>query len=99
MKHVAAFREHLADTARRLRRVAAPLRAAVIMARDAAGRARRRCSRHCRHYLERFQSPAIRRHLKQRQAAVDSADEYARVNGACGGLRMRNDPVRRVRQS
>jgi hypothetical protein len=85
MKHVAAFREHMADTARTLEADLPQLFGQrIIKARDAdAGEAQVREA--LRAFLEEFITLNTQE-LKERNAAVDSAEEYARVNGACGGI-------------
>lgn len=85
MKHVAAFREHMTDTARTLEAELPQLFGQrTIKARDAdAGEAQVREA--LRAFLEEFVARNTAQ-LKQRHAAVDSADEYTRVNGACGGI-------------
>lgn len=85
MKHVAAFREHLAETARALE-VELPqlFGQRIILAPDATA-----AEAQVRQTLQAFLSEFTARNtvqMKQRQMAVDSADEYARVNDACGGL-------------
>ncbi len=87
LKHAAAFREHLQETARRLgTELPAVFGQRIIIARDpAAGEAQ------VRHELQAFMDEfdaANALELKARQAAVDSPDEYARVSGACGGIRV-----------
>jgi hypothetical protein len=87
MKHVAAFREHLAASARRLGdELPRVFGQRVINAADAqAGEAE--VQRALQEYLNDFKA-ASTRELELRQAAVDSDEEYARVNGACGGVRV-----------
>ena len=91
MKHVAAFREHMADTARKLEAELPQLFGQrIITARDAeAGEAQVREA--LRAFLGEFIA-ANTAELKERHAAVDSAEEYARVNGACGGITVDQAP-------
>jgi hypothetical protein len=91
MKHVAAFREHQADTARALEAELPQLFGQrVIKARDAdAGEAQ------VREALQAFLEEFIARNtaqLKERHAAVDTAEEYTRVNSACGGITVDQPP-------
>jgi hypothetical protein len=90
MKHVAAFREHMTDTARALETELPQLFAQrIIKARDAdAGEAQVREA--LRAFLEEFIALNTAE-LKKRNAAVDSAEEYSRVNRACGGIAV--DPA------
>ena len=85
MKHVAAFREHMVDTARTLEAELPQLFGQrIIKARDAdAGEAQVREA--LRTFLEEFIAVNTAE-LKDRHAAVDSAEEYGRVRGACGGI-------------
>ena len=90
MKHVAAFREHMTDTAKTLEAELPQLFAQrIIKARDAeAGQAQVREA--LRAFLEEFIALNTAE-LKERNAAVDSAEEYARVTRACGGIAV--DPA------
>ncbi len=90
MKHVAAFREHMAGTARTLEAELPQLFGQrIIKARDAdAGEEQVREA--LRTYLEEFIAVNTAE-LKERNAAVDSTEEYARVSGACGGIKV--DPA------
>jgi len=87
MKHVAAFREHLADSTRDLASELPQLFGQqIILARDgnaAEAQVRQTLQTYLREFVARNSVE-----LKQRQAAVDSGEEYARVNGACGGIRV-----------
>ena len=86
MKHVAAFREHLADAARRLSDDLPRLFGqSVIVAPDPQA-GEEQVQRALQQFLSDFKA-ASARELQQLQERVDSPDEYARVNGACGGLR------------
>jgi hypothetical protein len=91
MKHVAAFREHMADTASTLEAELPQLFGQrIIRARDAdAGEAQVREALHA--FLEEFIARNTAQ-LKERHAAIDSAEEYTRVNRACGGIPV--DPAR-----
>jgi hypothetical protein len=91
MKHVAALRDHMADTARTLEAKLPQLFGQrIIKARDAdAGEAQVREA--LRTFLEEFITLNTAE-LKERNAAVDSTDEYARVNGACGGVTVQPAP-------
>lgn len=91
MKHVAAFREHMTDTARALEAELPQLFGQrIIKARDAdAGEAQVREALQA--FLEEFIARNTAR-LKERHAAVDSAEEYTRISGACGGISV--DPAR-----
>jgi hypothetical protein len=85
MKHVAAFREHMADTARTLEAELPQLFGQrTINARDAdAGEAQ------VREALQAFLEDLIARNtarLKERHTGVDSDEEYTRVSNACGGI-------------
>lgn len=86
MKHVAAFREHLADAASRLNdelpRLFGPN---VIVASDPQA-AEARVHEALQQYWRDFKGASARL-LQERQDRVDSPEEYARVNSACGGLR------------
>ncbi|HQR10442.1 MAG TPA: hypothetical protein PLW68_03850 [Casimicrobiaceae bacterium] len=87
LKHAAAFRDHLQETARRLgTELPAVFGQRIIVARDpAAGESQVR--RELQAFMDEFDA-ANALELKARQAAVDSPDEYARVSGACGGIRV-----------
>jgi hypothetical protein len=85
MKHVAAFREHMTDTARALEAELPQVFAQrIVKARDADG-GEAQVRRALRAFLEEFITLNTAE-LKERNAAVDSAEEYARVSGACGGI-------------
>jgi len=87
MKHVAAFRQHLAATAQALdAEVPQWFGQQIIFARDASA-----AEAQVRQVLQAYLHDFIARNtdqLKQRQAAVDSVEEYSRVNDACGGIRI-----------
>ena len=85
MKHVAVLEEHMADTARDLEEKLPRLFAQrVILARDpAAGEAQ--VKKAVQDFMSDY-SARNGRELKRRQAAVDTAEEYGRVSGACGGI-------------
>lgn len=87
MKHVAVFREHMADTARVLEdQLPGLFGQGVVFSRDPnAGEAQVRQTLQA--FLGEF-TASNAGELKLRQAALDSPEEYARVNGACGGIRM-----------
>ena len=87
MKHVAVLEKHMAHTARELEEELPRVFAQrVILARDpAAGEAE------VKKAVQEFLSEFIARNgreLKRRQAAVDTAEEYARVSAACGGVQI-----------
>jgi len=87
MKHVAAFREHLAATARTLdAEVPQLFGQQIIFARDASA-LEAQIRQVLQTYLHEFTARnAVQ--LKDRQAAVDSVEEYSRINDACGGIRV-----------
>ena len=91
MKHVAAFREHMNDTAKALEAELPQLFGQrIITARDAEGG-----EAQVREALQAFLGEFIAANtaeLKERHAAVDTAEEYARVNGACGGITVDQAP-------
>jgi hypothetical protein len=87
MKHVAVLEEHMADTARELEEEIPRLFAQrIILARDAAA-GEAQVKQVVQDFLTEF-TARNGRELKGRQAAVDTAEEYARVSGACGGIQV-----------
>jgi len=87
MKHVAAFREHMAKTARVLDATLPRLfgQRLIFAGDEVAAEAQVRGELQA--FLTEF-TASNARELKERQAAVDTPEEYARVNGACGGIRI-----------
>jgi hypothetical protein len=87
MKHVAVYRQYMADAALELEGTLPQLFAQrIIVARDpGAGEAQVR--RELQAFLAEFSARADVE-LKRRQDAVDTAEEYARVSNACGGIRV-----------
>ncbi len=87
MKHVAVYRQYLADAVRELEATLPRLFGQrIIVARDpGAGEAQVR--RELQAFLAEFSARADVE-LKRRQDAVDTAEEYARVSNACGGIRV-----------
>lgn len=85
MKHVAAYREHLREAVADLERELPDVFGQrVFYARDPAqseGEMRDRLAG----FMRAFMAESVR-NLKARQDAVDSPEEYARVNQACGGM-------------
>jgi len=85
MKHVAAFREHMEDSAVALNdELPGVFGQDLVFSRDQAV-GERLVREKLQRFLREF-TAANSRELKERQAAVDTPEEYARVNGACGGI-------------
>jgi len=87
MKHVAVLEKHMADSARELEEALPRVFAQrVILARDPAT-AEAEVKQAVQDFLSEF-TARNSRELKQRQAAVDTAEEYERVGAACGSVQI-----------
>lgn len=87
MKHVAVYRQYMADAARDLEATLPRLFGQrIIVARDPAV-AEAQVRSELQAFLAEFGARADVE-LKRRQDAVDSEEEYARVSNACGGIRI-----------
>ena len=87
MKHVAVYRRHMADAARELEATLPRLFGQRIIAARDPGAGEAQVRRELQAFLAEFSARADVE-LKRRQDAVDSAEEYARVSNACGGIRV-----------
>ncbi len=87
MKHVAVLEKHMADSARELEEALPRVFAQrVILARDPAA-AEAEVKQAVQEFMGEFTARSSR-DLKQRQAAVDTAEEYERVSAACGRIQV-----------
>jgi hypothetical protein len=87
MKHVAVYREYMADAARDLEaKLPRLFGQRIFVARD-PGVAEAQVRRELQAFLAEFSARASVE-LKRLQDAVDTAEEYAQVSNACGGIHV-----------
>ncbi len=89
-KHVAVYREYLDEVAARVRGEIAEAYGNAVMVFASRDEAQREIETALSGYLEPVLARSTRE-LLQRQAAVDTPEEYARVGERCGGVAV---PVR-----